>query len=241
VLAEHARRGASTDAAAALLDLGGDAHAALFDAYRLGGARAGVEEAFAGRGDAEPFLLGVLRADNPVASSDALRLLARCGGAATVETIARLRLDARTFPAALDALGAIGGDEAARTLARLAVPGHERARLVRALGATGSAEAVPALARLAVDPELRAGACAALVALPGAAGAETLVDLLVARRDPAAGAALAAMPAGAVVPLLLARFGGADGGAVRRVLAQIAGADLGGRKESWKNWWDSRP
>ena len=53
-----------------------------------------------------------------------------------------------------------------------------------------------------------------------------------------AGAALARMPAGVVVPVLLRNY---DSRRVRRVLVLIAGADHGRELARWKHWWKSHP
>jgi hypothetical protein len=67
-----------------------------------------------------------------------------------------------------------------------------------------------------------------------------LVDLLLQRRsEREAAEALAGMPPGLVVPLLLDEFERAPQ-SLRRVLARIAGVDLGTRREPWQRWWESR-
>jgi hypothetical protein len=95
------------------------------------------------------------------------------------------------------------------------------------------------LAELARDRRLAADCARALGGIPGEASARALLALL-DRREAAeeAAEALAGLPAGLVVPLLLERF---EGRQVRPLLARFAGADLGGRVEAWRTWWDGRP
>lgn len=231
------RSASAPGAARALVTLGTeDALAAAFHAVRRGGA---PEEVFDGAGHAEPFLLERLRAHALPERRTALRLLRQCGGGATVRALGERRPSRALLPDAIAAVAAIGGDDAVTVLASWRGERGVRRALVVALGATGDPRAVPALEEFAGDAALAEDVAAALARIPHEESARVLVDLLLRRRAEA-GAALASMPAGVVVPVLLDRFDASR--AVRRVLVRIAGADHGGRPETWKKWWDgSRP
>jgi len=129
-------------------------------------------------------------------------------------------------------------------LARLKTGTRAEQRLaIELLGRCGGPATVDALSELRLSGGLAPTATRTLAAIaeardPKAVG--TLLDLLdVSRASRPAARALASLPAGLVVPALLDRFESTPD--VRRVLARIAGADLGKSKNHWKDWWDSRP
>ncbi|MCZ6786712.1 MAG: HEAT repeat domain-containing protein, partial [Planctomycetota bacterium] len=139
--------------------------------------------------------------------------------------------------AALRLLERCGGDQTAAFLARGQFGRSLLPHVAGTLTAIGSDAAVKALAALGHRREV----LGALARIHTPESARVLVDLLEeprARRD--AGRALATMPTGVVVPVLLESFE-RDPRRVRRVLTRIAGDNLGTGVEPWKKWWDERP
>ena len=196
--------------------------------------------AFDGARHAETFLLARLGRGPYAERRVALKLLGRCGGDATVARLGSAPVGRNLLDAAAATLGAIGGEEAIAALDRLRGERALRRDVVKALGATGDPRALPVLRRFADEEGLASDLCAALGRIHDPESAEMLADL--ALRGSAAGEAaraLTEMPASVVVPVLLERLGG--NGRARELLTRIAGADLGPKHESWRQWWESHP
>ncbi len=225
---------AARAATGALLSLGAF-EAAFRAALRLDEARA----AFDGASQAEPFLLDRIGRGPYAGRRAALELLGRCGGVTTVRRLASKPVPRNLVDAAAATLGAIGGEEAIAALDRLGDDRALRRDVVRALGATGDPRALPALRKFLGDG-LAGELSRALARIHDPESAGMLADLaLRGSGSEEAARALAGMPADVVVPVLLERLGGP--GRARDLLVRIAGADHGPRRESWKEWWDSRP
>ncbi len=245
LLARLARSPRTAPAAtSALLDIGdGPALRAALDAVLVAGTDGAVAAAFERCTAAEPFLLERALRGESAEQGVALRLLARCGTAETARAFA-----ATTWPRALlvdvvATLGAVGGADGAAALGPLAeVPGLAP-DVVTALGATHHAAAVAWLERIAAADERRVPrVAAALAEIEDAASARALVRLLeVPRAIDEVVDALARLPAGLVVPALLAPEDERVSANVRRALTRFAGRDLGPRALAWRSWWEAQP
>jgi hypothetical protein len=202
--------------------------------------RDGAELAFDGLSSAEAPLLELLDTGTLVERREALRLLGRCGGPATIEALAPGRLPRALATDAMVTLGSIGGDAAAADLAVYARDPAFREAAIDALGATGAEDAVAVLLDVGGRRDERRVA-RALGRIPHEESARALVQMLGGGAAPGAAAdALATLPAEVVVPVLI---GALDDDARRRrlrsVLVRIAGVDHGAAADGWRAWWQA--
>lgn len=243
LVAASRRHALSRPAIEALVTIGTDAaFAAAFDAASSPRGGRPALDAFDGAVAAAPTLVRTLDAPQIARRQAAVEALGRTGARDAVPDLASALDDPQLRRAAVEALGRIGGDEAAHALARLADRPAADVRLVAALGGTASPVAVAPLATLAREPALSAAAIAGLARIPLPESVLALAELAAQPRTARdARDALRSLPAGLVVPSLLAA---ADDVVVapriHRALVAVAGRDLGRDAGVWSDWWTAR-
>jgi HEAT repeat protein len=200
----------------------------------------GLAAQFEGTHAAEPLLLDALESGTVAERTTTLRLLARCGGSATLERIARTDWRGGLVREAIETVGAIGSPEAVAILRRWREQSALHPALVDALGATGEPDAVPLLRSF--ERRQRARVVRALGRIAHPESARALIAMLDDPRDAdAVATALAALPTKFVVPALLAALPQrAVPGRAHAVLVRIAGVDVGTEPEDWRRWWNAR-
>jgi len=213
--------------------------AAIAVCYRAGD-ESGLDTHFDGARDAEPLLLQVLETGTVAQRTAALRLLARCGGDATLDRIEQTDWRGGLVRAAIETTGAIGTPRAVAILAEWAEQPALRTALIEALGATGESAAVPHLR--ALDRRHATRIAAALATIPHAESARALIELLDDDRSAKAAAeSLARMEPKLVMPLLLESLARRSSARrAREVLVRMTGMDLGKEPEDWRRWWNTR-